>query len=84
MKIGYACLPLTIKARTNRRLTIKKFSEKMFLEVLEQNLIDLRRILENNEQHNINLFRISSDIVPLASHSINEIPWHKHFQAELN
>ncbi len=32
MKIGYACLPLTTNARTNRRLTIKKFSEKMFLE----------------------------------------------------
>ena len=84
MKIGYACIPLTTNARTNRRLTLKNFSEKMFLEVLEQNLIDLRRILENNEKYNIKLFRISSDIVPLGSHSINEIPWHKHFQNELN
>ena len=84
MKIGYACLPLTTNAKTNRRLTIKKFSEKIFLEVLEENLIDLRRILENNELYNIKLFRISSDIVPLGSHSINEIPWHKHFQKELN
>ena len=84
MKIGYACLSLTTNARTNRRLTIKKFSEKMFLEVLEENLIDLRKILKNNEKYNIKLFRISSDIVPLGSHSINEIPWHKHFQKELN
>lgn len=84
MKIGYACIPLTINARTNRRLTLKNFSEKMFLEVLEQNLIDLRGILENNEKCNIKLFRISSDIVPLGSHSINEIDWHRHFQNELN
>jgi len=84
MKIGYACIPLTTNARTNRRLTINKFSENMFLEILEQNLIDLRRILESNEENDISLFRISSDIVPLASHSINEIPWHKYFQAELN
>jgi len=84
MKIGYACIPLTINARTNRRLTIKNFSEKMFLEVLEQNLIDFRKILENNEKNNIKLFRISSDIVPLGSHSINEINWHKYFQNELN
>ncbi|MBW9156433.1 UV DNA damage repair endonuclease UvsE [Clostridium tagluense] len=84
MKIGYACIPLTIDARTNRRLTLKNFSEKMLLEVLEQNLIDLRQILENNEKYNIKLFRISSDIVPLGSHSINEIPWHKYFQNELN
>ncbi|MBW9147636.1 UV DNA damage repair endonuclease UvsE [Clostridium sp. CM028] len=84
MKIGYACIPLTTNARTNRRLTLKNFSEEMFLEILEQNLIDLRGILENNEKYNIKLFRISSDIVPLGSHSINEIPWHKHFQNELN
>jgi len=84
MKIGYACIPLTINERTNRRLTLKKFSEKMFLEVLEQNILDLRKILENNDKFNISLFRISSDIVPLGSHSINEIKWYIHFQKELN
>jgi len=84
MKIGYACMPLTTSARTNRRLTIKKFSEKLFLEVLAENLIDLKIILQNNEENNINLFRISSDIVPLGSHSVNEIKWHEHFKNELN
>jgi len=84
MKIGYACVPLTINARTTRKLTLKKFSEEMFLEVLEQNIIDLKRILENNEKYNIKLFRISSDIVPLGSHNINEIKWQEHFQDELN
>jgi len=84
MKIGYACIPLTINERTNRRLTLKKFSEKMFLEVLEQNILDLRKILENNEKFNIRLFRISSDIVPLGSHSINDIEWYNHFGKELN
>ncbi|MCB2292109.1 UV DNA damage repair endonuclease UvsE [Clostridium algoriphilum] len=84
MKIGYACIPLTMNERTNRKLTVAKFSEKMFLEVLEQNILDLRRILENNKKFNISLFRISSDIVPLGSHSINEIQWHKHFRNELN
>jgi UV DNA damage endonuclease len=83
MKIGYACIPLTTNARTNRRLMLKNFSEMMFLEVLEQNLIDLREILENNEKFNIKLFRISSDIVPLGSHGINEIPWHTVFKNEL-
>jgi len=84
MKIGFACIPLTINERTNRRLTVKKFSEKMFLEVLEQNILDLRKILENNKKLNISLFRISSDIVPLGSHSINDIEWYNHFGKELN
>jgi UV DNA damage endonuclease len=84
MKIGYACIPLTTNSRTNRRLMLKNFSEKLFLEVLEQNLIDLKEILENNEKFNIKLFRISSDIVPLGSHSINDIQWYTVFQNELN
>jgi len=83
MKIGYACIPLTINERTNRRLQVKKFSEKMFLEVIEQNILDLRKILENNKKLNISLFRISSDIVPLGSHSINKIQWEKYFENEL-
>jgi UV DNA damage endonuclease len=84
MKIGYACIPLTVDARTNRRLTLKNFSKEMFLQVLEQNLIDLRITLENNDKYNIKLFRISSDIVPLGSHSINDVIWHEYFQKELN
>lgn len=84
MKIGYACITLIVEARTNRRVTLKNFSEKFFLEVLSQNLADLNAILENNEKNNIKLFRISSDIVPLGSHSINEIPWNKYFQNELS
>lgn len=84
MKIGYACIPLTTNARTNRGLTLKNFSEKMFLEVLEQNLIDLKKILVNNEKYKIKLFRISSDIVPLGSHSINKINWHEYFENQLN
>ena len=83
MKIGYACIPLTTNARTNRRLTLKNFSEQMILEVIEQNLIDLKKILINNEKYNIKLFRISSDIIPLGSHSINEITWHEFFKDQL-
>ena len=83
MKIGYACVPLTVDARTNRRLTVKNFSKEMFLQILEQNLKDLWIILENNDKYNIKLFRISSDIVPLGSHSINKVLWYEHFQKEL-
>ncbi|MBX4269422.1 UV DNA damage repair endonuclease UvsE [Clostridium estertheticum] len=84
MKIGYACIPLTINERTSRGLTLKKFSKEIFLDVVKQNIIGLKKILENNEKLNIKLFRISSDIVPLGSHSINEIEWYNYFKNELN
>ncbi|MBX4265385.1 UV DNA damage repair endonuclease UvsE [Clostridium estertheticum] len=84
MKIGYACIPLTINERTSRGLTLKKFSKEIFLDVVKQNIIGLKKILENNEKLNIKLFRISSEIVPLGSHSINEIEWYNYFKNELN
>ncbi|NNU76257.1 UV DNA damage repair endonuclease UvsE [Clostridium estertheticum] len=84
MKIGYACIPLTINERTARGLTLKKFSKEIFLDVVKENIIGLKKILENNEKLNIKLFRISSDIVPLGSHSINEIEWYNYFKNELN
>lgn len=84
MKIGYACIPLTINERTSRGVTLKRFSEDIFLEVVKQNIEGLKKILENNESLNIKLFRISSDIVPLGSHSINKIEWYKYFENELS
>ena len=44
MKIGYACIPMTTKARTNRRLILKDYSEEVLKGIIEENLEDL-----NNE-----------------------------------
>lgn len=83
MKIGYACIPLTINAKTTKKLTLKSFSEESFLCTVEHNLTNLKKILENNNKHNIKMFRISSDIIPLSSHEINNIPWQNHFESQL-
>lgn len=83
MKIGYACIPLGVEWSTNRRISLKNFSDKKFLETTKLNLEDLRKILEYNIKNNIYLFRISSDIIPFGSHSINSIPWQQVFKKEL-
>lgn len=83
MRIGYACISLTVDARTNRRLTLKNFSEEKFLHITKCNLEDLKAILENNLKNDIRLFRISSDIIPLGSHPANTVPWQRHFQRQL-
>ena len=83
MKIGYACVPLTIDARTSRRLIIKNFNYDNFFVITKANLTDLRLILEHNIKNNIFMFRISSDIIPLGSHEINDIQWQEIFKYEL-
>ncbi len=83
MKIGYACTPITINARTNRRILLKNFSKSKFLSIAKQNLEDLQKILEWNIKNDIYLFRIGSDIIPLGSHKINNINWQKEFKYNL-
>lgn len=83
MNIGYACISLTTNARTNRKLLLKNFTEDTLKELIKDNLSDLMKILINNKKNNIFLYRISSDIIPLASHEINTFPWQRVFKNEL-
>ena len=83
MKLGYACIPVTTKARTSRRLILKEYSEEKLKVVLEENLNDLKTILIHNIKNNIYMFRISSDIVPLGSHEVNTFDWELCFKEKL-
>lgn len=83
MKIGYACIPLTTVARTNRRLLLKDYSEEKLKNIIEENLADLKNILIHNLKNNIHMFRISSDIIPLGSHTVNTFHWDLFFHEKL-
>lgn len=83
MKIGYACIPMTTKARTNRRLLLKDYSEEGLKAIIEENLQDLKKILIHNIKNHIYMFRISSDIIPLGSHKINIFDWELYFSKKL-
>lgn len=78
--IGYACIPLAVPYKTTRKFLLKNFTEENFYNASTSNLIDLLSILNYNKNNNINFFRISSDIIPFASHSINNIKWEKYFE----
>lgn len=83
MKIGYACIPLTIDARTNHGFIIKNFNYDNFYKATSHNISDLKKILKHNINNKIYLFRISSDIIPFGSHEINQIKWWDLFKEEL-
>ena len=49
------------------------------METIENNLVCLGRILRFNLRHNILFFRITSDLVPFASHPICKFDWQGSF-----
>lgn len=84
MKIGYACTPIMCQFKTTRTLILKNYSPENIYPIIENNLNDLLSILKYNKDHNIYMFRISSDIIPLGSHDINTFPWQKEFKGILD
>lgn len=84
MRFGYACINLSIPARSNRRCLLKNATAVTLRSLIKQNLTGLRHILEYNAARDILLFRISSDVIPFASHRVNLLNWEEEFAPELS
>ncbi len=83
MAIGYACIQL---GKVNTKLStiyVKNFDQEKFEKIVENNLNALESILKYNIKNNIKLFRISSDIIPLSTHPINNVCWQEIFKDKL-
>ncbi|NLT18681.1 MAG: UV DNA damage endonuclease [Firmicutes bacterium ADurb.Bin080] len=84
MSIGFACLTIAVQNTDFKSCIIKHCSEEKFLSVVKNNLTSLYNILNYNQNNNINLFRISSDLIPFGSHE--DIPvrnWEEYFEEDL-
>jgi len=79
MRIGYPCINLTIGCKSDRTFRLKSYSEGRLMQTVQDNLDCLLKILEFNVQHNLLFFRITSDLVPFASHPICRFNWQAYF-----
>lgn len=84
MSIGYACITIGVRNAELSHCTIKYADNDKLRSVIETNLKALETMIEYNRRNGILLFRISSDIIPFASHSVNQIKWWDEFQEDLN
>jgi UV DNA damage endonuclease len=83
MKIGYPCINQGIGCSSGRTFRLASYSDKRLITSVVDNIACLRKILTWNRDHRIGFFRITSDIIPFASHPVCTFPWEEHFQDAL-
>lgn len=81
MRIGYPCINLSLGCRPSHTFRLASYSEERFCETLADNLACLEEMIHWNALHGLLFLRITSDLVPFASHPANQYPWHREFAA---
>ncbi|MFC1846338.1 UV DNA damage repair endonuclease UvsE, partial [Chloroflexota bacterium] len=84
MKVGYPCINWTIGCKGNRTFRLKSYSEQRLIDTLNNNLNCLAKMLRFNVDHNLLFFRITSDLVPFASHPVCQFDWRRYFKDQLS
>ena len=84
MKIGYPCINRSIGCTSNSTFRLANYTDKNLIEKVSNNLNCLQKILEYNVDNDIFFFRISSDLIPFASHPICSFMWQIHFNKRLS
>ena len=82
MSIGYACLTVGVPNTETKRCIAKNATKMRLFELIESNLNALDRILDYNIANKIQLFRISSDLIPFGSSPINTLNWWQLFDSK--
>ncbi len=83
MRIGYPCINRSLDFVGGRTFRLRSYSEEKMQKTIQNNLDCLLRILRFNLDHSILFFRISSDLIPFASHLICKFPWYRQFENRL-
>ncbi|HYD39207.1 MAG TPA: UV DNA damage repair endonuclease UvsE [Anaeromyxobacter sp.] len=84
VRLGYVANCLTLGITASHTCRVASATPKRIAELVALNLEELEQILLFNERHGIELFRIGSSLVPLASHPVNRTRWWRTFARDFD
>lgn len=82
MKIGYTALNWTIGCSGAKTFRLKSYSHEKLIETAKNNLDCLLTMLKFNVENNLLFFRITSRLIPFASHFIMDFDWKDYFKED--
>jgi UV DNA damage endonuclease len=81
IRLGYACINTKLDA-PNRTCRLKNATPEKILELASANVEALQPIFAWNAAHGIELFRLTSDLIPFGSHPINTLSWWRILKSQ--
>jgi UV DNA damage endonuclease len=81
--LGFVASVLTEDLSTSRTCRLRNASNARIRELITANLTALGRVISWLERHGVHLYRISSHLIPFASHPVNTVPWWDEYAHEL-
>ena len=82
LRVGYACVNTQLPS-SSRTLRLARVTPERLRELIAANLEALEAIVRWNVDHEISVFRLTSNVIPFGSHAANELPWWDEFAAPL-
>ena len=82
LRLGYACVNTGLPS-SGRTVRLANATSERLRDLIAGNLDALEAILRWNAAYGIEVFRVTSDLVPFASHRVNRLRWWDEFASRL-
>lgn len=82
-RLGFVASVLTENLSTSRTCRLRNVTAERIRALVDANLTALEAVIRFLVQHQIRLYRISSNLIPYASHAVNDVCWWDEYGERL-